>query len=426
MGRKISLIIICLILFTPTGCYDSKEINESTYIAMLGIDEGVNDKWQITLLIPFLGEGGESGSSGNESSKSTPKYTIYTIEAPSFFQGLSLTDTSIRGKIIFFHANAFIFSEDLAKSGKIGEFVAPLIRNREIRRSEFILVSKGSAKSFLEAAVQNLETSISKEMEDLIRSSVYTGYFPSTNLNDLNNGIKSTYHQTLAIYGAINDGLINNSPPGGSTEDPEDSANYYAGEIPRTGGKKIDLAGSAVINGDKMVGKLTIHETRMVLLTRGRLKKGTFAIPDPKEPDLIIPIEVKQAKKPEVKIRFKDKKPIIDLKLKLDANILAIQSRIDYEEPSLAPILEKAAEELIKGELDKTIKKCKDLKSDVFDFGSTAVMKFATIQEWEDYSWNEHFEDAEINTTVSLKVKRTGTMISDSPIISTEGKEKSK
>lgn len=425
MRRKISLIIICFVLFIPTGCYDSKEINESTYIAMLGVDEGVKDKWQITLLLPFLGEGGDSGSSENEG-RSTPKYTEYTIEAPSFFQGISLTNTSIRGSIIFFHTNVLVFSEDLAKSGKIGKFIAPLIRNREIRRSEFILVSKGSAKDFLGAAIENLETSISKEMEDLIRGSLYTGYFPKTNLNDLNNGIKSTYHQTLAIYGAINNGLISDALEGDSTEDPEDSANYYAGEIPRKGGKKIDLAGSAVFNGDKMVGKLTIYETQLVLITKGLLKRWTFAIPDPKEPDSVIPIEVRPAKKPQIRISFKDKKPVIDLKLKLNADILAIQSRIDYEDPSLSPILEKAAEVLIKRELDKTIKKCKELKSDVFDFGNTAAMKFATIQEWEDYNWNERFEDAEINTTVSLKIKRFGTMISDSPIISTEGKEKSK
>ncbi len=418
--RKIaSIIVFFMILFMLTGCYDSREISDSTYVAMLGIDEGTNNKWQITFLFPSLDK---MNSGEEEGGKSSVKYTKYTIEASSFFEGVSLANTSIPKQIIFMHANAIVFSEALARDGKIGEFIAPLIRNREIRRTEFIIVSKGSANSFLEAASKNVESSITQEMEDLLGGTSYAGYFPTADLNDLNNGIKSTYHQVIAAYGDLNSGI--NKERDDSSNKNGNEIEYYAGDIPREGGPKIDLAGSAVINGDRMVGKLTGQETSMVLIIKGLLKKSTLAIPDPKKENLIVPIEIRLSKKPKINVKFEDKEPVIDIKLKLEGDILAIQSRIDYEDPKLTPVLEKAVEDFIEKELNKTFKKCKNLKSDVFNFGNIAVRQFLTIQEWEEYNWNKHFENAHINTSVKFNIRRTGTMISDSPIISTEDDEK--
>ena len=428
LRKAISVITVCIILTILTGCYDSREISDSAYIAMLGVDEGVSDRWRITFLIPFFGESragsGENGESGGD--KGAGKYTIYTIEAPSFFEGISMANTSVSKKLIFMHANVFVFSEDIASKGKIGEFIAPLIRNREIRRTEFIIVTKGSAKSFLDAATTDIETTITKEMENLFEGSKSTGFFPMTNLNDLNNGIKSTYHQTIAAYGAVSSGLKESSTKKELSDEPNEADSYLAGDIPREGGRKIDLSGSAIINGDKMIGKLTNHETRMVLMVKNQLSRETLAISDPLKPDLIVPVDVRLSRKPDIKVKFKDDKPIIDLDLQTDGDILSIQSRIDYEHSDLTPLLEKAVEEYIKSELEKTMKKCQELRSDVFNFGDIAAIKFPTIQKWEEYNWNGHFEDAVVNINVKFKVKRTGTMISDSPIITSEGKEKDK
>ncbi len=415
--KKAILIILSILLIVLTGCYDSREISDTAYVAMLGIDEGIGDVWQISFLIPFFGNKDPGGSGGDEESKDTTQYNLYTFEAPTFFEGVSMLNTFISKKVIFMHANIIVFSEALARNGKIAEFISPLVRNREIRRTEFVVVSKNSAKSFLEAASLDLETSITKEMEDLIKGSTFSGYYPKTDLNDLNNGIKSSYHQTLAIYGATNYGREEKKPYF-NTKD------IYAGSIPRKGGGKIELGGSAVINGDIMVGKLSGQETRMVLLSKGKLKKAVFSVPDPKKPDLIVPMEIRPIGKPKVKISFEGEEPIIDLKLKLKGDILAIQSTIDYEDPKLIPVLEKAVEEFIKGELDRTSRKIIDLETDVFDFGLFAARHFSTIQEWEEYNWNKHFKNADINTTVEFQLKRTGTMISSSPIISSKGDEK--
>jgi spore germination protein KC len=139
------------------------------------------------------------------------------------------------------------------------------------------------------------------------------------------------------------------------------------------------------------------------------------------KPDLAIPIDIELVKKPKIKVEFKNKKPVIHLELNLEGDILAIQSRIDYESPDLMPVLNNAVEQYMQEGVDKAIEKCKNLHSDIFNFGCVGAMKFKTIPEWEDYNWNKQFKNADVNVIIDFHINHTGTMQKDSPIISSEG-----
>jgi spore germination protein KC len=172
-----------------------------------------------------------------------------------------------------------------------------------------------------------------------------------------------------------------------------------------------------------MIGKLNGYETKMMMLARGDLKTAIFTIQDPKSPELIVPIELKLARKPKVNIRFEGNVPVITLKLKTNGDILAIQSRINYEDPELTPILEKAMKQHLKANLDKVIEKCKSMSCDAFYFGRTAVRQFLTIDEWEAYHWNKQFSNAKVITEIDFKVRSTEGMLKSAEIITSEGAE---
>ncbi len=182
------------------------------------------------------------------------------------------------------------------------------------------------------------------------------------------------------------------------------TARYFAGGVPRKGGNSIEFLGSALFNGDRMIGKLDGHETRMMLLAKGNFQRGIFTIQDPKVPARIIPIELQLSRKPEIKINFEGAVPVIFLALELEGDILAIQSRINYEKPDMMPLLEKAVESHLKKSLDEVISKCQALNCDAFFFGRTAVRQFWTIEEWEAYNWNKHFREAKISTKIKFKI----------------------
>jgi spore germination protein KC len=185
----------------------------------------------------------------------------------------------------------------------------------------------------------------------------------------------------------------------------------------------MEFLGAAVFDGDKMVGELNGDETRLMQMAKGDFKIGFFTMPDPMVPSLVIPFDVRKSGNPAVKIQFDGNKPVINLKIELQGDLLAVQSRINYEQPELKPVLERAFEQQIKEGLDKLMEKSKGLKTDIFGFGRAAARQFSTIQEWEEYNWNSKFENAEIITEVRLTIKRTGTQLKSSPIITTKGKK---
>lgn len=172
-----------------------------------------------------------------------------------------------------------------------------------------------------------------------------------------------------------------------------------------------------------MVGELNGDETRSLLMLIDEFRRGFYAVKDPKKPNTTITMDIRRQKSPSIKVRFEGGKPVIDVKVFLEGDILAIQSTIDYESKELKPMLENEFKKLVKEQLDKTIMKCQALNTDVFRFGSTAAMNFLTIPEWEEYNWLKRFKDAKVNTQVDFTIRRTGTMLKSSEMFSTEGKK---
>lgn len=431
MRRMISLIIICSFLSTTlTACYDAREIDDAVHVVTIGIDKGVSDKWRLTIQFPTMkGETGgsqsgmEKGKSSGGGSDDQDGYSFASIDAPSFFSGINMINASIPRRLSFMHTQFLIFSEEIAKEGLIGEFLAPIIRYREIRRSLHVIVSKNPAMDFIKENKLLIGTTLSKGMEVIVKEPDNTGFFPHVTLIAFYNDIKSTYHQSIALLGAVNDSKNFNENGKKWGEEFKTGGEYYAGELPRIGGSKIEYFGTALFDGDKMAGELNGDETRLMLIARGEFKRGFFTISDPKKPDLIVPLDIRQSRSPDVKIKFAGGKPVIHLKVQLEGDILAVQSRINYESPELKPVLENAFKQYIKSNLDKLMEKCKSMKTDIFNFGDVAAMHFNTIQEWDKYNWLKQFENAEVSTEVGFIIRRPGTMLRSSPIVTTKGKE---
>lgn len=431
--HKPLLTLIFILTLSLAGCYDAVEVDSLAHVLVIGIDQGVADKWRLTVQFPTMKEqtaGGASGtgmgggkSSGGAGAEDQDGYTMATVDAPSFFTGINMINAAIPRRLSFMHTQFLVFSEEIARSGLIGEFLAPIVRYRQIRKTLHVVVSRTSAREFIRENKPFIGTTLSKSLEIIAEESDNTGFFIHATLFEFYKSIKSSYCQPIAILTSVNN--FKNFQEDGIKQDRKfkTGGGYLSGELPRSGGNKVEFFGSAVFDGDKMAAELNGDETRMILIGKGAFKRGFFTIPDPKQPDLIVPLDVRQARKPEVKIRFDGERPVIRLKIRLESDILAVQSRINYENPKLKPVLEKAFEQYIENSLAKLFQKCAALRTDVFGYGKTAAMRFGTIQAWERYNWLKHFGGAAINSDVEFTIRRTGSQLRSSPIFSSEGKE---
>lgn len=427
MVKLVSLIMTCIILMTLfSGCYDMQEIDDIAHVLAMGVDKGVSDKWRLTLQFSTLkgGSGGdqqESGGSGGGGDQDG--YTYVTVDAPSFFTGIDMLNSSIPRRLVFTHAGLIVLSEELAKDGLIGDYIAPIRRFKEIRGTAHLVVTKGNALDFIKSNKPLIGTTLAKAFQTAATESTNTGFFLHTTLNEFYDALKSTYHQPAVTMGAVNE--FKNFKEEGAKWGTEfkTGGEYLAGQIPRQGENKIEYWGTALFDGDRMVGELNGKQTRALSMIRGEFRRGFFTVKDPKEPELIIPLDVRQARKPKVKVSFNDDIPTIDLTIYLQGDLLAVQSRLHYEQDPLLSLLEESFKKDVKDQVNQLINKCRSLNIDVFKFGDVAARQFGTIDQWEEYNWNKNFKDVKVTSQVEFIIKRTGIQTKSSPISGSEEEE---
>lgn len=422
--RKGTLILICLLLpILITGCFDSHEIGDFAYVTALGIEHGISDTFRITFQISKFSQSSGSGGESEGGGEQNEEMEILTLDASSLLSAVAITNSNISKDLNFMHLKTIVISEELATKGKLGECLAPIVRYRHIRRTTNVIVSKGKAEEFIKALKPHPGELITRTLEELFEKSNTIGYFPRTTINDLYDGIKAPYHALIVTYGSVNNEEKFESE-GDSFEGESDvPGDFYAGDIPRKGGPEIELFGSTIFDGDKMVGKLTGFETQMLLLVRGELKNGPFAIIDPEKPEFMIPLDITEFNKPEIIVDLNEGKPKIQVRLELEGDIASIQSGTQYETPEKIQVVEDALENYLIQGIEKTFEKCKEFKADVFNFGTTAVLQFWTIPEWEEYNWLSKFPESELKVEVVCTIRRTGKLLKSEPIYSSEGRE---
>lgn len=418
MRKVVSIILIILTLSSLllTGCKDSSEVDDNVYAVVIGLDKGINNKVMVTIQYPAYmqtkGEGkgteiGISGSAGN----------LHSVEGPSMLECINLMNMAISRRISLLHTKMLVISEDFAREG-IGDFLSPLARFRGVRTTMFVVVTKGTAAAFMEENKTSIGPSLTKSIELMMAQSENTGFFPPENFHNFYRDILSTYGNSVAIYAGLNNGKNTQLEGGKRKSQLVIEKDIKPGEMPRIGTAKREFVGSALFNGDKMVGSLNPYETRYMMMIKGQFRQGIMTIEDKKSPGGGIVVSIRNGRPPKINTKFENGKPVVDVNLNIEADIGAIHSRINYESLNLIENLDKQLQEEIKDGVEKVIEKTKkEYKTDIFQFGKKFAGYFSTIPEWENYHWLFHYPETKVNVNVVVNVRRTGLMLNSSPIM---------
>lgn len=428
MQARLSMLVILFLILSSilTGCYDAMEIDDEVYALVVGVDKGINNKLILTIQYPTY-KNNSGGSQGGSGGKQNPNVmegaNVHTIEASTILEGIDMYGMAISRRVSLLHTKLLVFSEEFAKEG-VGDYLAPIARYRETRRSMLVGVVRGKAEDFIIENKSNIGDSLTKSIELINTQSKNTSFFPEVRFNDFYRGMLSPYESAIAEYVGVNDfNKISKEESPGESPFIIDKG-LLPGDLPRNAVVKREYAGTAVFNGNKMVGSLDSYETRYYLLVIGKYNRGIITIDDKHKPGFAIPVDIRTGRSPQIKSHFENGKPVIDIKLKLEAEIGAIQSRINYEKLSMLKDLNSQISEHIKNGIEKTIKKTqKDFKADIFGFGHKVIGHFSTIQEWKQYNWLSHYPEAKVNVNVEVNVRRTGLMINSAPLIDSSGEK---
>jgi len=424
---------------SSAGCWDRSEIDELGYILALGVDPAPKGDWFYTIwlavprkMAPGAGGGGGGGAAGGPQRS----INVTTIEAASLGTALQMMNTYIARRMTLEHAKAIVVSETQARSDMIS-ILASAVRFREFRRNTMIVVTRGTARDFLEKNVPSIEENPARWLELMLGHEAWNGFIPRSTAHEFLLEEESEAMLPVTVLAGINEratkplpGSTKGSdgkpdPSGGSGSDQPASPRlpplfvdgaYLPGEVPRSGANEAELIGAAVFRGAKMVGELNGDEVRLTGLLRGKARRFFAAEPDPKFPGYYVGLDIRRAREPSVRVSFDGERPIVDVNVRLEGEITSIQSLYDWTTAENLSVLQEATARDLQKRMQNLVRRSQqEFHGDIFDFGDRARGHFLLWKDWADYDWNRHFPQAQVNLQVTFELRRVGLQLSPPP-----------
>lgn len=393
------LIIIFMIAFSSS--YSSLSIDNLAYVLAIAIDSSDTNKLEVSFQFSTP-VSAESGSS----EKPTP--IVNTVTASSLSNAINLVNGYLGKQVNMSHCKVIIFSEDLAFKG-ISDEIYTLINDTQVRPSCNIVVSKCSAKYYLEQTKPELEHLISKYYEIFASSSKYTGYMPDATIGNFFNSLICKTCEPYAILGGVNEGSPNNSEEVNSQKDYTIKAN----ESSITGENGAENIGVAVFKGAQLVGELNALETIAFLNIKNDIDRFLISVPDPQNNNNYLDIYMSPTRAADIKIDTSNQTPYIKVKCEFSGRIYSMSENSKYLSSEVLDSISNSCNSYLESMFsDYLYKTSKDFNSDINGMGKDALKNFFTITQYEDYNWPENYKNAFFDVEVNTSVK-SGMMITE-------------
>jgi spore germination protein KC len=375
-----TFILIVLFILAFSSSYSNLSIDNLAYVLAIAVDASDTNNLEVSFQF--------SNTLPAESSSSEQADTfVNTVTASSLSNAINLINGYLGKQLNLSHCKVIIFSEELANQG-ISDEIYTLINDTQVRPSSNIIISKCSAKDYLDETNPELENLISKYYETFTNSSKYTGYIPDATIGAFFNSLICTTCEPYAILGDVSSSSIE-------------------------GENNTKNVGVAVFKKDQLVGELDTIETIAFLSIRNKLDRFLVSIPDPLDQNNYIDIYLTPAHSSTVEVDTSSPSPFIKLNFSFSGRIYSMSENSDYLSSEVLEQISNSCNSYLENVFSEYLyKSSKDLKSDINGFGRSALQNFFTTKEFEDYNWTENYKDAFFDVIVDTSVK-SGMLINE-------------
>lgn len=391
--RKLMFLIVSSSVIL-TGCWDSIELNDIAIVTGISIDPGKEKKYRMT--VGYVNPGPLS----RQSSEQGAPVSIMTLEGDSLPEISARMNIGVSRRLVFSHTRALYINEKVAKEG-VSSFLDSIERSPQFRNDFNILITKSHDAKDFSMINDPFEKVPSLKVQKQIRTLIEGwGGDPRVRLTDFINAIVSKGRSPVAS--AV---IIKGDPEKGKNAESNMSIEPDA---------NILMDGMAIFNKDKLVGYLSIEDTRNYVWTQ-KLKNTMVSIPchesEEKEEgkskqfmDIVITNNTST-----MKTEYVRERPQLKVDIHAEARLNSMQCAEDLTKISTFDKLEKRSEKYIETLIEETIKKVQtEFGVDIFGFGETLNRKdHKKAKEVQD-KWNEEFSRADVEVNVKVALRRTG------------------
>lgn len=377
--RRLRLIPLCALLFL-CGCMQSKNIDEYAYVLNVGVERGSTMPYLVTLLVSVPG--------GSEETKVTNR--VISAEARSLSEAYETLNASYPSRLSFSRASLLVIGRDLAETGEQTAFLDFAFGKPDLWPNLRVMIAEPPIRAVFEGWLSDADPSLRKIKTAVGDLADESGITADAGYGEYLEAIGDKRFDAVLAYAAVNRYTLQPDLIGGEA-------------YPHVGGTmliesllKTSTAGSAVFNGDRMVGILDGRHTMEVLMVTDTFRKGemTFTLPDGQQ----LRAALYRVRAP--KIRVSAQKATVELFLEADP---IEPEKLSAESEELKSFLERELET----ELSAVLRGLQLVGSDAMGFGKQQAKRFHTAGEWEDYDWKADYDRLSVTFSVTVMLSHS-------------------
>ena len=395
-------IIIVLFIIAFSSSYASLNMDNLAYTLAIGIDTSNQNKLEVTFQFSTLSSSSESGTSG----KSEP--ILNSVHASSLNNAINLMNNYMGKKINLSHCKVIVFSENIAKQG-ISNEIYTLSNNPQLRPSANILISKCTARYYLEQTKPELENSMASYYEILTNSSEYTGFIHNSTIGTFFYSMLCKDCEAYAILGNVNDSHTENNNVINSQKD------YLMNisESSISGKNSAECIGIAVFKDDKIVGELNALESICFLAIDDSIDRFLISVPDPNNNQNYLDIYLGTYGMPKIKVDTSTNSPYIKIEMDLIGRIYSMSENSDYLNSETMDEISRSCNSYLESSFSNYLyKTSKEFHSDINGFGKKALSNFKNTKDVDDYNWLKNYQNAFFDVKINTSIK-SGMLITE-------------
>ena len=394
--KKITIFLIIIVLtISFNSSYRSINLSNIAIVVAMAIDTSEDNNLKVSFQFTPASSISETGTTEKAES------IINTINASSISSAINLMNSYIGKELSLSHCKLIVFSEELATQG-ISDEIFTLMNDNQVRPSTNIVISKCSAKYYIENSKPLLEPLLTKYYEVYNNSSQFTGFTTDASIGDFFNHLNCKNCEAYAIRGGINSEQNDTDT---SINSQKDSA-IKANDSSVSGDLHSENIGLAVFKDDILVGELTAIENLSFLCTRNDIDGFLISVPDPNDDTKYIDIYLTPVKDCKKTVDIINGSPYIKVDYQFTGRIYSMTETSDYLNNINLNAISESCNNYLKSVFTNYLyKTSKDLNSDINGFGEYALNNFFTLEESNEYNWKENYKNSFFDVTVNTNVK---------------------
>lgn len=380
--RKVAALGALLLLLS--GCWDLREMNQLALVMGVGIDLAETPgRYLVTVQVarPGAGKGGRGGGSG-DASGGAPIY-IAAADGDTIFAAIRNLAQFTSRRIMWAHNDVIVIGEPLAREG-----ITPVIdfftRNQELRMRTWIVVARGAEAREIVSAETGMEAVPANSISAIMRYASLPGESVRTDVSEVSHTFMNAELNPVISTVRLKERLVGGGEP------------------------QVELRGTAIFEGPRLVGYVEAETGRGLLWLRREMRNAVITVPCPGGGgNMAVELRSPQSR---VTPFLRNGLPTFVVTAQTEG-WLSEQDCVTPEMDSLAlkAMVEREMRSKIRSDIEQTVAYMqKEIRVDGAGFGRRMHVEYPAWWRQHGHRWKELFPEIPVEIQVDARLSKMG------------------